>query len=228
MDIHRPLLPMLFNNSLRTAEQSPGDGMSRTCGTMSVHKRLLKTNQKYALARANIEMSAFGLARRQTTVARVGITTIPVVVHVVHNTIAQNISDAQIQSQIDALNLDFRRLNADVGNVPTAFSSLTADARIVFRLDAVNRVSTTVASFVDDDKVKAVATGGGPIPGHRIGISTSGSANSATISLVMHSFQEVHQTPMVWSSFILRLVRKEQQLHRSTWVVQQRTRLGIG
>jgi hypothetical protein len=35
---------------------------------------------------------------------------IPVVVHVVYNTAAQNISDAQIQSQIDVLNADFRKL----------------------------------------------------------------------------------------------------------------------
>ena len=36
-----------------------------------------------------------------------GLITIPVVVHVLHNTTAQNISDAQIQSQIDVLNTAF-------------------------------------------------------------------------------------------------------------------------
>ena len=36
-----------------------------------------------------------------------GLITIPVVVHVIHNTTAQNISDAQIQSQIDVLNTAF-------------------------------------------------------------------------------------------------------------------------
>jgi hypothetical protein len=42
---------------------------------------------------------------------------IPVVVHVLHNGepvgVGNNISDAQIQSQIDVLNEDFRRLNAE-------------------------------------------------------------------------------------------------------------------
>ena len=46
-----------------------------------------------------------------------GIITIPVVVHVLHRGepvgTGRNISDAQIQSQIDVLNEDFRRLNAD-------------------------------------------------------------------------------------------------------------------
>lgn len=50
--------------------------------------------------------------------------TIPVVVHVIHNGQAigglPNISDAQIQSQIDVLNEDFRRLNTDAANTPCA------------------------------------------------------------------------------------------------------------
>jgi hypothetical protein len=48
------------------------------------------------------------------------IVTIPVVVHVVYNTSTQNISQAQIQSQIDILNADYRKLNADTGNVPAS------------------------------------------------------------------------------------------------------------
>src|SRR5438067_1552051 len=45
---------------------------------------------------------------------------IPVVVHVLWNTTAQNISDAQVQSQIDVLNKDYQLLNADTASVPTA------------------------------------------------------------------------------------------------------------
>ena len=61
--------------------------------------------------------------------ARPGVTRIPVVVHVVWNTAAQNISDAQIASQIDVLNRDFRRTNPDVNNTPAAFLPLTADCQ---------------------------------------------------------------------------------------------------
>ena len=50
------------------------------------------------------------------------VVTIPVVVHVVWNTAAENISDAQIQSQINVLNADFRKLNSDVTNTPSAFA----------------------------------------------------------------------------------------------------------
>ena len=47
--------------------------------------------------------------------------TIPVVVHVVYKNNSENISDAQIQSQIDVLNKDFRRLNQDASNTPFDF-----------------------------------------------------------------------------------------------------------
>jgi hypothetical protein len=50
--------------------------------------------------------------------------TIPVVVHVVYNTNAQNISTAQVQSQIDVLNNDFQKLNADTSAVPSALNRL--------------------------------------------------------------------------------------------------------
>ena len=40
--------------------------------------------------------------------------TIPVVFHVLYNTDAENISEAQIMSQLDILNEDFRRLNVAI------------------------------------------------------------------------------------------------------------------
>jgi hypothetical protein len=105
-----------------------------------------------------------------TPEGRQGITTIPVVVHVVFNTAADNISDAQINSQIDVLNRDYRRTNPDVGNTPAPFLPLTADARIQFQLATVDpngsptngttRTQTTVTSFPSDDSVKSAAQGG--------------------------------------------------------------------
>ena len=54
------------------------------------------------------------------------IITIPVVVHVVYNTSAENISDAQIFSQIDVLNADFRRTNNDASNTPSVWQNIVA------------------------------------------------------------------------------------------------------
>ncbi len=67
-----------------------------------------------------------------------GVITIPVVVHVLHQGEAvgtgRNISVAQIQSQIDVLNEDFRRLNADRTNTPAAFAGVASDPGFEFRL----------------------------------------------------------------------------------------------
>ncbi|OFY67565.1 MAG: hypothetical protein A3H98_03515 [Bacteroidetes bacterium RIFCSPLOWO2_02_FULL_36_8] len=53
---------------------------------------------------------------------------IPVVVHVVHNGGTENISDAQIQSQMDALNEDYRKMPGTAGD------GAGADTEIEFRL----------------------------------------------------------------------------------------------
>ncbi len=62
--------------------------------------------------------------------------TIPVVVHVIHNGEAigsgSNISDAQIQSQINALNEDFSRLNQNLLTTSAAFRGTSSDALIQF------------------------------------------------------------------------------------------------
>lgn len=73
--------------------------------------------------------------------------TIPVVFHVVYNTTAENISDAQIQSQLAALNRDFRKLNTDASTIPSAFSPLAADTEIEFCLaqrDPSNNITTGI------------------------------------------------------------------------------------
>jgi PKD repeat protein len=59
---------------------------------------------------------------------------IPVVVHVFHMNSSENISDAQIQSEIAQLNKSFRKLNSDTGNVRAIFKDIAADAQIEFRL----------------------------------------------------------------------------------------------
>lgn len=64
--------------------------------------------------------------------------TIPVVVHIIHNgeTVGtgSNIADSQIISQMDVLNEDFRRLNADAANTPTVFEPVAADIEVDFVL----------------------------------------------------------------------------------------------
>src|SRR5882757_11552358 len=155
----------------KTATPPEGDAPKiRTCGTMPVHERLLRTDPAYMSARIASENHAFGFAHNMMSGARTGVTVIPVVVHVVFHTAAQNISDAQIHSQITILNQDYRKTNSDVSKTPSVFAALCGDARIEFQLAStdpsgnpttgITRTSTSSASFSDDDKVKSSTTGG--------------------------------------------------------------------
>jgi hypothetical protein len=59
---------------------------------------------------------------------------IPVVVHILYHFPSENISDAQVMSQIDALNRDFRKKNADTSKIPSYFKEFAADCQIEFVL----------------------------------------------------------------------------------------------
>jgi hypothetical protein len=140
----------------------------RSCGVMDVHRRLLSSDPSYAAARSALENATTQYMASDHRFAGVG--RIPVVVHVVWNTPAQNISQAQIDSQLDVLNRDFRAGNTDLGFVPAPFTGLVADSRLEFFLatedpngnptSGVTRTQTTRTSFSHDDAVKSSATGG--------------------------------------------------------------------
>ncbi|MET8768003.1 zinc metalloprotease [Streptomyces sp. NPDC004658] len=143
---------------------------SRWCGAMEVHRRLLDRNPEYAGNRVTIENTAFAYEQAQQTTARQGVIDIPVVVHVVFNTPEQNIGDAQIQSQIDVLNKDYRAANPDVSRVPDVWKDLVADTRVEFHLartdslgrptNGITRTETPHRDFDTDDMVKFSLSGG--------------------------------------------------------------------
>lgn len=88
---------------------------------------------------------------------------IPVVVNVLYRTAAQNISLAQIQSQIDVLNADFGATNVDYTNTPAIFQSvLSGDLGISFVLQNVVRKSTNKSSWGTNDAMKKSPAGINP------------------------------------------------------------------
>src|SRR5262245_25059330 len=106
----------------------------RNCGALDVHRLLLNTDPEYAAARSELEDFTDEQTARGMAAAAPRVRTVPTVVHVVYKTARQNISDAQIKSQIDVLNEDFRKMNADASSVPSAFQPLHADSMIQFKL----------------------------------------------------------------------------------------------
>ncbi len=147
--------------------QTNNPTLQRNCSAMEVLERQLASDPGRAKALQAIETQTARfienqLASRTTT----GVVTIPVVVHVVYSNSTENISDAQIQSQIQVLNRDFRRTNTDADNT----WSQAADVEIEFKLASVNamgtstrgitRTATSVTSFTTNDDIKYSNRGG--------------------------------------------------------------------
>ena len=86
--------------------------------------------------------------------------TIPVVVHVVYNTPQQNISDAQVQSQITVMNEDFTASNNDYNNYDAGYGAVKGDFGIEFCVAQIRHVHTNRKSFVTNDGVKKTRQGG--------------------------------------------------------------------
>jgi Pregnancy-associated plasma protein-A len=86
---------------------------------------------------------------------------VPVVVNVLYRTAAQNVSTAQIQSQIDVLNEDFSATNSDYGLIPSAFTGVASgNCGITFVLHSVVRKSTNKTSWSTNDAMKKSNQGG--------------------------------------------------------------------
>ncbi len=125
----------------------------RTCGTLVPNLEILQnTNPAYYQRLVDIESHENDLKEFSAEFfSSGGILTIPVIVHVIWNTTSENISDAQIESQIDVLNEDFRRNNPDASNTPLDFTSVAADVEIEFVLSNIIRKNTTKTSFTISD-----------------------------------------------------------------------------
>jgi len=132
----------------------------RSCGAMQVHMRLLETNPSFRGNQFKLENDIAKLRTSSLNLATVPTATVNVIVHVLFNTSAQNISDAQIASQIAVLNKDFRATNSDKSKVPAPWKGLITDTRVNFVLKQVTRTQTAKASFSDNDGVKKASAGG--------------------------------------------------------------------
>ena len=137
----------------------------RNCGSMDVLEMQLQEDPKRAILLEQIENHTQAIEESGIRAVE-GVVTIPVVVHVLYSNASQNISDAQIISQIDVLNEDFRRTNPDADDT----WSQAADSEIEFCLagsdplgnptDGILRIPTSVSAFGTNDGMKSSASGG--------------------------------------------------------------------
>ncbi|PRY14937.1 putative secreted protein (Por secretion system target) [Pontibacter ummariensis] len=152
----------------------PGINRDRTCAT-DAFTHLLQTKdpafkqrqqELQQITRTALIQQSQGQALRAATAI-----TIPVVFHVVYNNASENISDDQLLSQLEVLNADFSRTNADAANTPAHFLPFAADTRVQFCMavidpngdptNGITRTRTTRTSFgFGNDYVKSSANGG--------------------------------------------------------------------
>lgn len=130
------------------------------CGTMYVLEQHQKTNPSLKERIQKVQKTAKLWENTDQDKKSSNIVIIPVVVHVVYNvdSAQQNIPDSVIYSQIEVLNEDYRRLNADTVNTRSIFDTIAADIDVEFCLATIdpdgnttNGITRTVTTVTDFD-----------------------------------------------------------------------------
>ncbi|MFL5753163.1 MAG: M43 family zinc metalloprotease [Bacteroidia bacterium] len=179
----RHLLPVIglalsVNSFAQVHKGKPNEATvpsQRTCGTLDHHEFLKQTRPGYGKDFDNYnKMLDDYLKTNPTGVEKTiqntqTLITIPVVIHVVYKTAAQNISDPQAISQFQVLNDDFQRHNSDTA-VGSSFYNVAGRVNFQFCLaqrdpsgnptTGVVHKATTLTSFSTNDAVKFSAQGG--------------------------------------------------------------------
>jgi PKD repeat protein len=141
------------------------------CIADEVFQQQMKSNPQYKLNQENLEKEteAFIKQHQQNKGAALPPPLIlPIVFHVIHTGGGGNISDAQIIDQVNILNKEFIRMQADTINTPAAFKPLVGKLNVEFRLptldpsgnctNGIDRIYSNLAqcSYTWDD-VKALS-----------------------------------------------------------------------
>lgn len=151
------------NSDLLTNEEETGLPSQRACASYEVLQQQLQNNPKLQEKMQSIERFTEQVAKNPSAYRLLadGTIEIPVVFNVLYKTSAQNISAAQIQSQINVLNADYAATNSDYNLTPSLFQSVRAGSTgIKFVLAGTVRKSTTKTSWLTNDAMKSSAKGG--------------------------------------------------------------------
>lgn len=151
------LLMLSCENDSTLGSQEP-EVLKRNCASQDVLEAQMRENPSLVTTMDDIERFTEQAIAQKLLVN--GEIVIPVVVNVLYNTTAENVSDAQIQTQIDVLNNDYNALNSEYSSVPSLFSGVKASVGIKFQLSTIIRKYTKKTSFRADDSMKKSSRGG--------------------------------------------------------------------
>ena len=150
----------------QTSADASAAGVSarRSCASTDVLARQLQEDPSLAAKMNQVEAFTQNYIQSQENAPAFsrlvnGKIELPVIVNVLYRTTAENISLAQIQSQIDILNKDFNALNADLAT-SNPFNAVKANIGVTFVLEQVIRKATTKTSWGTNDAMKKAASGG--------------------------------------------------------------------
>jgi len=133
----------------------------RTC---AAHDHMLQQMEKSPKMRKNVEkLQRFtkNYVENKSMLKSGQVRIIPVYVHVIYSNSKENISDAQIQSQIEIMNLDYGGVNPDISGVPSEFLPVTSTGTgISFVLVGVTRKNSTRTEWGTNDDMKKSSVGG--------------------------------------------------------------------
>ncbi|MFI5148106.1 MAG: M43 family zinc metalloprotease [Bacteroidia bacterium] len=162
-----PILILLF---VSAGKAQTGETL-KYCGTPAIYEKLYRDNPKM---KAEFEANELVLKnqdaldfmhgyRQMKTVSSAPTYIIPVVFHILHDYGPENISDAQVLDEVNILNRDYRKLNADTSVVDSVFKSIIADTKIEFRLaqidpngkctNGIDRIAS-LQTYIGDDNSK--------------------------------------------------------------------------
>lgn len=105
------------------------------CGTTEAHQKLYALHPELAQAETDNNLLLAQQIKTNKESKMVEQTyIIPIVFHIIHTNGSENISDAQVIDEVNILNRDWGKLNADTAAIVAPFKALAADMKIQFRL----------------------------------------------------------------------------------------------
>lgn len=144
---------------------------TKRCYTTEKYQEAVAENPEILSIQEQLELFTDNYIQNENPESR-NIITIPVVVHVIYRTTAQNaaMTDTRIQNQINILNKDFNGTNADTNLTPAPFKPLRGNAQINFCLakrdpqgfltNGITRTQTTISNIGNTNNYYSTANGG--------------------------------------------------------------------